>query len=64
MCHANFVTSLEFGFEGQALYSGDRTGTVAVWETIAGDHSIFKVREIDPAPEEMWLTPDLCISFS
>ena len=44
ICHSNFVTSLEFGFEGQTLYSGDRTGTVALWETIVGDHYIFKVR--------------------
>ena len=46
ICHSNFVTSLEFGLEGQTLYSGDRTGTVAIWETIVGDHHIFKVRRL------------------
>ena len=46
--HSNFVTALEFGFEGQMLFSGDRMGTVNVWETIVGgvkDHYIFKLKK-------------------
>ena len=63
ICHSNFVTSLEFGFEGQTLYSGDRTGTVALWETIVGDHYIFKVRRMN-SPRSTCLTHTSPFSFT